>query len=254
MKNEKDKVMTRMVRVGLSFTLSLGLLSLTAAAQNQAPTNAQSQTSSGSSLGDYARQVRKDGGQPKAKARVFENENLPHDDKLSIVGQPTPEPAPEKAASQGADKEKAAQTSKDKDKAPEAQNSDKTKTDVAEKKAAEGANAEQKGATKTPEEEAKEKQAAWKQWQDKINAQRDQVELMQRDVEVTQREYQVRAAAFYADAGNRLRNSAAWDQQDQQYKQQIADKQKALDDAKQKLNDMLDQAHKAGVPDSMTGQ
>jgi hypothetical protein len=33
---------------------------------------------------------------------------------------------------------------------------------------------------------------------------------------------------MYADAGNRMRNSADWDKQDAQYKQQIADKQKAL--------------------------
>ena len=41
---------------------------------------------------------------------------------------------------------------------------------------------------------------------------------------------------------------ADWDKQDAQYKQQIADKQKALDDAKQKLDDMQEDARKAGVP------
>ncbi len=68
-----------------------------------------------------------------------------------------------------------------------------------------------------------------------------------------QREYQIRAAAMYADAGNRLRNSGDWDKQDAQYKQQIADKQKSLDDAKQKLDDMKEDARKAGVPDSYRG-
>jgi len=48
-----------------------------------------------------------------------------------------------------------------------------------------------------------------------------------------------------------LRNSSEWDKQDQQYKQQIADKQKALDDAKQKLEEMQEQARRAGVPSSM---
>ena len=62
-----------------------------------------------------------------------------------------------------------------------------------------------------------------------------------------QREYQIRAAAMYADAGNRMRNSADWDKQDTQYKQQIADKQKSLDDAKQKLEDMQEEARKAGA-------
>ena len=74
---------------------------------------------------------------------------------------------------------------------------------------------------------------------------------MSRELDVLQREYQLRAAAMYADAGNRLRNEGDWDKQDAQYKQQIADKQKALDDAKQKLEDMLEDARKAGVPASI---
>jgi tRNA/tmRNA/rRNA uracil-C5-methylase (TrmA/RlmC/RlmD family) len=53
---------------------------------------------------------------------------------------------------------------------------------------------------------------------------------------------------MYADAGNRLRNSGSWDTQDAQYKQQIADKQKALEDAKQKIDDLQEQARKAGAP------
>ena len=56
---------------------------------------------------------------------------------------------------------------------------------------------------------------------------------------------------MYGDAGNRLRNSADWDKQDAQYKQQIADKQKALDDAKQKQDEMQEEARKAGVPSSV---
>ena len=63
-----------------------------------------------------------------------------------------------------------------------------------------------------------------------------------------QREYRLRAAAFYSDAGNRLRDSKDWDTQDAQYKQQIADKQKSVDDARQKLEDLQEQARKAGVP------
>jgi len=47
---------------------------------------------------------------------------------------------------------------------------------------------------------------------------------------------------MYADAGNRLRNAGAWDKEDAQFKQQIADKQKALDQAKQTLDDLQEQA------------
>ena len=37
-------------------------------------------------------------------------------------------------------------------------------------------------------------------------------------------------------------------------KQQIADKQKSLDEAKQKLTDMQEEARKAGMPNSVTQQ
>ena len=63
-----------------------------------------------------------------------------------------------------------------------------------------------------------------------------------------QREYRLRAAAFYADAGNRLRNQGSWDKEDAQYKQQVAQKQNAVDDAKKALDDLKEQARKAGVP------
>jgi Spy/CpxP family protein refolding chaperone len=59
---------------------------------------------------------------------------------------------------------------------------------------------------------------------------------------------------MYADVGNRLRNSGDWDKQDAQYKQQIADKQKALEEAKQKLEDIDEDARKAGVPASVSKQ
>ena len=78
--------------------------------------------------------------------------------------------------------------------------------------------------------------------------------MLARELDVLQREYQIRAAAMYADAGNRMRNSADWDKQDAQYKQQIADKQKSVDEAKQKLDDLQEDARKAGVPASVSAQ
>ena len=65
---------------------------------------------------------------------------------------------------------------------------------------------------------------------------------------MTQREYRLRAAAFYADAGNRLRNQGSWDKEDAQYKQQIAQKQKAVDDAKKAVDNLKEQGRKSGVP------
>jgi len=214
---------------GIGLVLFLGLAGLPAGAQNQAPTASQDAAST-SSLGDYARQVRKDPG-TKAKPKVFDNDNLPREDKLSVVGST--------AASSGAPSAADAKTV-------EANNAP---ADAGDAKAGTEAKVAPSATAKAPDEQAA-KEAAWKQWGDKITAQKDQIDLTSRELDVLQREYQVRAAAMYADAGNRLRNSGDWDKQDAQYKQQIADKQKAVDDAKQKLEDMQEEARKAGVPAS----
>jgi hypothetical protein len=233
--------MKRIVCNGIGLVLSLGLIGLPAGAQSQA-SNSQSSaagTPSGSSLGDYARQVRKDpAGKPKQK--VFDNDNLPTEDKLSIVG-PTAAatPAPDSSADvKTADSVAPA--------APAAAGSDAKAQPAVTIKPPDA-----KGTAPSPEQDEAAKQAAWKQWGDKISAQKDQIDLATRELDVLQREYQIRAAAMYADAGNRMRNSADWDKQDAQYKQQIADKQKAVEDAKQKLEELQEDARKAGVPASV---
>ena len=104
---------------------------------------------------------------------------------------------------------------------------------------------------KAADDDQAKKQAAWKDWQNKLTAQKDSIDLANRELDVLQREYQLRAAAMYADAGNRIRNSAQWDKQDADYKEKIAEKQKTVDDGKQKLDDMKEEARKAGVPSGM---
>jgi hypothetical protein len=229
------KAMKRIAQCGFGLLLSGGLLALPAGAQNsgsqnQGQASAQAPSSSGSSLADYARQVRKDPSQAKAKPKVFDNDNLPKEDKLSIVGQPSPAADAGAKASEPAGNAAAAANGESKS-TPETKSTTETRVSA-----------------KSPSDEAAERQAAWKQWQQKITAQKEQIDLLQREVDVLQREYQIRAAAFYADAGNRLRNSGSWDKQDAQYKQQIADKLQAIEDAKQKLDDMQEEARKAGVP------
>src|SRR5258708_29360701 len=90
---------------GLALVLFLGLTGLPAGAQNQAPTTSQN-SSSGSSLGDYARQVRKDPG-TASRPKVFDNDNLPKQDKLSVVGQ-TPATVTAKSADAKAEQSDAA--------------------------------------------------------------------------------------------------------------------------------------------------
>jgi len=234
--------MKRIANTGITTMLVLGALvcagipavgQTTSSAAQQS--GSSSTTSSGQSLGDYAKQIRK-GSAPASKPKVFDNDNLPKEDKLSVVGNATT--ADNSDATKSDDTTGAPET-----KAPGEPGS--------ETKGAPGEKAAPSGAPKTPEEEEAAKQAAWKQWGDKVQAQKDQIDLLARELDVLQREYQIRAAAMYADVGNRLRNSGDWDKQDADYKQRIADKQKALDDAKQKLDDTQEEARKAGVPASV---
>jgi hypothetical protein len=213
--------MKRIAIGGIGIALFLGLAGIPASAQSQAQSNPPS-PSSGTPLGDYARQIRKD-PDAKSKAKVFDNDNLPRVDKLSVVGTPSTPPPDNSADTKPAEQASAAPA---------------TGTD-------------NKPATETSKLDEAGKLAAWKQWGDKLAAQQQAIDLLQRELDVLQREYQVRAAAMYADAGNRLRNSGDWDKQDAQYKQQIGDKQKALDDAKQRLEEMQEEARKAGVPSSV---
>jgi hypothetical protein len=218
---------------GIRVVLFLGLAGISANAQTPA---ASQDSSSGSSLGAYARQVRKDPG-TTSKPKVYDNDNLPREDKLSVVG--TPSASDSSAAAAPAESDNATTAN-----AASAAGEAKAGADA---KAA----AEVKPPTITPGEDEAAKQAAWKQWGDKIAGQKDQIDMLGREVDVLQREYQLRAAAMYADVGNRLRNSGDWDKQDADYKQKIADKQKALDDAKQKLEDIQEEARKAGTPSSI---
>jgi hypothetical protein len=220
-----------MKRMRMGIVLLLGLTGMPVGAQNQSPSN------TGQSLGDYAKQIRKE-PDAKAKPKVFDNDNLPKDDKLSIVGTPPPPPS-NKSDEAKADESK-----------PEESAAEDTKAGAEGKPAADKT---AEGAAKAPDDEAA-RQAAIKQWTEKLNAQKQQIDLQTRELDVLQREYQIRAAAMYADAGNRLRNQADWDKQDAQYKQQIADKQKGLDEAKQKLTDLQEEARRAGMPNSVIEQ
>ncbi len=209
--------MKRIAYVWLAGIILAGMLVTLAGAQSQ-------------SLGDYARAARKDKDKDKKQpvAKQFDNDNLPKTDKLSIVGNALPQPteeAKESAPQEGDHAKAAAQTGK-------------------------GAQTD-KSAETAPKDATAEREKTYKEWQQKIADQRKQIDLLSRELDVMQREYRLRAAAFYADAGNRLRNQADWDKEDAAYKQKIAEKQKAVDAAKQHLDDLQEQARKAGVPAAM---
>jgi hypothetical protein len=175
-------------------------------------------------LGDYARAVRK--GEKKESVKKYDNDNLPTNDKISIVGNAQ--------ESGGAEDANPAPTSEG--------------TAVKPGDASTTATPESQSQDTAKKSEGSDTQKVTDEWKQKISDQKAKVDLLSRELDVFQREYRLRAAAFYADAGNRLRNQGSWDKEDAQYKQQLAQKQKALDDAKKALDDMREQARKAGVP------
>jgi len=179
------------------------------------------------SLGDVARSARKESH--PAATKKFDNDNLPKTDKLSVVGA-----APDESATASLNTD--------------GQPSDASQPDAGQA----AASADSKTPpTVTAGESAEDRQKVYDEWKGQIADQKGKVELLAREFDVLQREYRLRAAAFYADAGNRLRNSGAWDKEDAQYKQQLDAKQKALDAAKKELDDLQEKARKSGVPSSV---
>lgn len=168
------------------------------------------------SLGDYARTVRKEKKQTAVKQ--FDNENLPVNDKLSVVG--------------------GAAASGDQQTAPGVEPTANPTADG-------------KPVATQPGESPEDRQKTYDAWKDKIAAQKAKMDLAARELDVQQREYQLRAAAMYADAGNRLRSSGTWDKEDADYKKKIEEKKKAADEAKEQLDNMQEDARKAGVPTSV---
>jgi len=171
---------------------------------------AQSSSQTGQSLGDAARAARKKKAQPDGPVKVYDNDNLPTTETLSIVG---PEPA--------------------------------------------AAGGQQASSPQTPEQKAQAKAAAEEQkkqaatdMQKKLDEQNAKIAQLSRELDLDQREYRLRAAAFYSDAGNRLRNAAQWDKDDASYKTDIEAKQKALDDAKAALTGLQEEARKAGLKEN----
>ena len=203
--------MKRIAYVFLAEIALSGLLVTLAGAQSQP-------------LGDYARSIRKE--DKKEVSKKYDNDNLPTSDKISIVGN-----AP---ASTGAEDANPGSTTDAGSAKPE------------DSSAAVTPDSQTQDNAKKPE--SGDAQKSNEQWKQKFADQKTKVDLLTRELDVAQREYRLRAAAFYADAGARLRNQGSWDKEDAQYKQQIAQKQKAVDDAKKALDDLKEQGRKSGVP------
>ena len=163
------------------------------------------------SLGDYARAARKRKPEPSSTSRHYDNDNLPTNEALSVVG-----PPPTNAnAGQGAVNTSSAPATK----AP----------------AADSAKA------------AADNQKIADEWKKKLDKQKEKIDSLNHELDLDQREHRLRAAAYYGDAGARLRDSAQYDKDDAQYKSDVDGRQKALDSARQEFDEMQEQARKAGI-------
>ncbi len=166
------------------------------------------------SLGDYAREARKNKTETSSASHHYDNDNLPTGQPLSVVGPPP------------ASDDKAAPATEAASSAP---------------------------AAKTPAVDpaaAAERLKASDELKRKIDKQKEKIDWLSHDLDLEQREYRLRAAAMYGDAGNRLRNSAQWEKDEAQYKSDFQGKQKALDTARQELDQLQEQARKAGMTEN----
>jgi hypothetical protein len=213
--------MKRIAYVWIAGMILAGMMASFASPQNSSP---QEQP-----LGDYARAVRKD--KKPGTAKQFDNDNLPAQDKLSVVGNAAAAGDSQAGTQTGDNSQTAANGGQD------AGPSDKK--------------ADDKPAAIQPGESKEDRQKTYDDWKDRLAAEKAKTDLLARELDVEQREYQLRAAAMYADAGNRMRNSGTWDKEDADYKQKIEQKKKAVEDAKKELEDMQEDARKAGVPSSV---
>jgi hypothetical protein len=202
--------MKRIAYVFLAEIVLTGMLAAVAGAQSEP-------------LGDYARSIRKEGKGEVGKK--YDNDNLPVNDKISVVGNARDSAGPEDA-NPGSPADGSS-----------AKPEDPTATVTPDSQAQDNAKKADNADAQKPD-----------QWKQKFAEQKSKVDLLTRELDVAQREYRLRAAAFYADAGARLRNQGSWDKEDAQYKQQLAQKQKAVDDAKKALDDMKELGRKSGVP------
>lgn len=164
------------------------------------------------SLGDAARAARANKTGTSPNAKVYDNDNLPTGGAISTTSGDFGGIAPSK--------------------------DDKDKT------AAKGA--KDKGANS---DEAKSSQE--KDFKDKAADIKKNIEQLSREIDVMQREQRLKAAAYYGDAGTKLRNQQQYQDDEKKYQTDLSAKQDQLNQAKQQLDDLREQIRKAGLPSSI---
>lgn len=101
--------------------------------------------------------------------------------------------------------------------------------------------------TKAADDKAKDAVKSKDDFKSKIEAQKNEVAMLQREIDVIQREQRLRAAAFYGDAGTQMREQAKFAEESRKQQEDLDTKKQALEAAQQKLADIQEQARKAGT-------
>lgn len=101
--------------------------------------------------------------------------------------------------------------------------------------------------TDKPKAPAEDKDKAAAALQQKIDAQKAEVASLTRELSIADRENKLRVANYYADAGNSLRDPKKFQDEQKATQDEIAAKQKAIDAAKAKIADLVEQGRKAGL-------
>ena len=167
------------------------------------------------SLGDYARSVRQNKPQTtKSAAKVYDNDTISSANTISVVG-----PGPSANATKKSDEDK---------------NSDKATS--AESKSGDQ-QADDKPPAVKPGQSLEERQKVFDEWKTRIADEKKKIDQMAHDLN----DYQHNST---------LAQVSVWPE-NQKYAQGLSEKQKSLDQAKTELNNLQEQARKAGVPSSV---
>ena len=104
-----------------------------------------------------------------------------------------------------------------------------------------------KAAPPAPSTADADRQRKAEEWKQKLEQQKQKVDALNHELDLDQRELQLRAVQLNADPTVRLRDGGQWDKKEAQFKSDVEEKQKSLNEARQQLDDIQDQAHKAGA-------
>ena len=99
----------------------------------------------------------------------------------------------------------------------------------------------------SPDKATSDRQKAADDWKAKLANQQQKVDGLNKEIEKEQADSRLRAAVAASDPASRLRNAGEWGKEDADAQNSLDQKQKALDAARQELDQMQEDARKAGV-------